>query len=114
MSGENWPMIGRIVLICLGAGLLAGTGLFAWWRRPGNVVGALQLDVLKERLSVEYTLPVDFEVARFSICRWIHADSKAELQRFIDRAGFRRRATQPQDVFEIEPRVSDLHTNIMP
>lgn len=24
MSGENWPMIGRIVLICLGAGLLAG------------------------------------------------------------------------------------------
>jgi len=48
------------------------------------VVGALQIDVLKERLNVEYTLPVDFEVARFSICRWIDADDKADLQRFIE------------------------------
>ena len=38
-----------------------------------GVVGALQIDVLKERLSVEYTLPVDFEMARFSVCRWISA-----------------------------------------
>ena len=30
-----------------------------------GVVGALQLDVLKERLAAEYTLPVDFELARF-------------------------------------------------
>ena len=49
-----------------------------------GVVGALQLDVLKERLSAEYTLPVDFEVARFSICRWIDADSRTEVQRFIE------------------------------
>ena len=49
-----------------------------------GVVGALQLDVLKERLSVEYTLPVDFEMARFSVCRWISADSKLEVERFID------------------------------
>jgi peptide chain release factor 3 len=49
-----------------------------------GVVGALQLDVLKERLSVEYSLPVDFEIARFSICRWISADSGGELERFID------------------------------
>ncbi|PSJ59039.1 peptide chain release factor 3 [Kumtagia ephedrae] len=49
-----------------------------------GVVGALQLDVLKERLNVEYTLPVDFEMSRFSICRWISADERAELQRFID------------------------------
>jgi peptide chain release factor 3 len=48
-----------------------------------GVVGALQLDVLKERLSAEYSLPVDFEIARFSVCRWITAD-KTELQRFID------------------------------
>ncbi|MGQ2907421.1 MAG: peptide chain release factor 3 [Aliihoeflea sp.] len=48
-----------------------------------GVVGALQLDVLKERLSAEYSLPVDFEIARFSVCRWIAAE-KAELQRFID------------------------------
>ena len=33
-----------------------------------GVVGALQLDVLKERLQGEYGLPVSFEMARFSIC----------------------------------------------
>ena len=48
-----------------------------------GVVGALQLDVLKVRLEVEYSLPVDFETARFSVCRWITAD-KDDLQRFID------------------------------
>jgi len=48
-----------------------------------GVVGALQLDVLKERLNVEYGLPVDFEMARFSICRWITA-GKGELERFIE------------------------------
>jgi len=49
-----------------------------------GVVGALQLDVLKERLSAEYTLPVDFEMARFTVCRWIAADDPLELQRFMD------------------------------
>ncbi|MBS9721716.1 peptide chain release factor 3 [Tianweitania sp. BSSL-BM11] len=49
-----------------------------------GVVGALQLDVLKERLSVEYTLPVDFEIARFSVCRWISADNATDLHRFIE------------------------------
>jgi peptide chain release factor 3 len=49
-----------------------------------GVVGALQLDVLKERLNIEYGLPVDFEMARFSVCRWITAASKVELERFID------------------------------
>ncbi|MGI6854008.1 peptide chain release factor 3 [Mesorhizobium sp. 1B3] len=49
-----------------------------------GVVGALQLDVLRERLSVEYGLPVDFEMARFSICRWISAADRTELSRFIE------------------------------
>ena len=48
-----------------------------------GVVGALQLDVLRERLKNEYALPVDFEVARFSVCRWIAAREPAELDRFI-------------------------------
>ena len=48
-----------------------------------GVVGALQLDVLKERLANEYGLPVDFEAARFSVCRWISGD-KGELHRFIE------------------------------
>jgi peptide chain release factor 3 len=48
-----------------------------------GVVGALQLDVLKERLSAEYGLPVSFEMARFSVCRWISADDRNDLERFI-------------------------------
>ncbi|MBB1249374.1 peptide chain release factor 3 [Rhizobium sp. G21] len=49
-----------------------------------GVVGALQLDVLKERLSAEYTLPVSFEMSRFSVCRWISAENPADLQKFLD------------------------------
>jgi len=49
-----------------------------------GVVGALQLDVLKERLAAEYSLPVDFEMSRFSVCRWIDANDRAEVQRFIE------------------------------
>jgi peptide chain release factor 3 len=49
-----------------------------------GVVGALQLDVLKERLSAEYGLPIDYEPTRFSICRWITADDQRELDKFIE------------------------------
>lgn len=48
-----------------------------------GVVGALQLDVLKERLAAEYGLPVSFEMARFSICRWISSADKNDLERFV-------------------------------
>jgi peptide chain release factor 3 len=48
-----------------------------------GVVGALQLDVLKERLDAEYTLPVDFEPCAFSICRWVTSDDKAALAKFM-------------------------------
>jgi len=50
-----------------------------------GVVGALQLDVLKERLKNEYGLPVSFEMARFNVCRWISADKEADVENFIDR-----------------------------
>jgi len=49
-----------------------------------GVVGALQLDVLKERLQAEYGLPIDYEPTRFSICRWISSDDRAELDKFVD------------------------------
>ncbi|WP_414473026.1 peptide chain release factor 3 [Microvirga sp. M2] len=49
-----------------------------------GVVGALQLDVLKERLGAEYGLPIDYEPTRFSICRWITADDQRELDKFIE------------------------------
>jgi peptide chain release factor 3 len=48
-----------------------------------GVVGALQIDVLTERLKIEYSLPVGFEMSRFSLCRWISSDDPAELNRFI-------------------------------
>jgi peptide chain release factor 3 len=46
-----------------------------------GVVGALQLDVLKDRLAAEYNLPIDFETARFQVCRWVEADD-SDLDRF--------------------------------
>src|ERR1700733_15312925 len=49
-----------------------------------GVVGALQLDVLTERLDAEYGLPVSFEQSRFEICRWVSADDRAELDRFVN------------------------------
>ncbi|WP_455482679.1 peptide chain release factor 3 [Bartonella sp. B35(2025)] len=48
-----------------------------------GVIGALQIDVLMERLKVEYSLPVSFESARFSVCRWISAEDKDELRKFV-------------------------------
>ena len=48
-----------------------------------GVVGALQIDVLAERLKQEYGLPVGFEPARFNVCRWIAADDPVELSRFV-------------------------------
>ena len=48
-----------------------------------GVVGALQLDVLVERLQAEYGLPVSFEPSRFELCRWIETDAPAELDRFV-------------------------------
>ena len=47
-----------------------------------GVVGALQLDVLKDRLMAEYKLPVDFEPARFSLARWMICDDPAEMKKF--------------------------------
>ncbi|SFG64606.1 peptide chain release factor 3 [Methylobacterium gossipiicola] len=52
-----------------------------------GVVGALQLDVLKERLQAEYGLPIDYEPTRFSICRWITADKESDLDKFIGSHG---------------------------
>jgi peptide chain release factor 3 len=49
-----------------------------------GVVGALQLDVLKERLSEEYGLPVDFEISSYTICRWISSSDTKILQGFIE------------------------------
>jgi peptide chain release factor 3 len=48
-----------------------------------GVVGPLQLDVLKVRLSDEYALPVDFEPAEFQMARWIAAEERKKFDEFI-------------------------------
>jgi peptide chain release factor 3 len=49
-----------------------------------GVVGALQLDVLVERLNAEYGLPVSFEQSRFEVCRWVTCPDRLELDKFVD------------------------------
>ena len=48
-----------------------------------GVVGALQLDVLRQRLNDEYNLPIDFETSRFDVCRWVSAANRADLDAFV-------------------------------
>jgi peptide chain release factor 3 len=49
-----------------------------------GVVGALQLDVLADRLKHEYGVPVDFETSRFDVLRWIVSDDAKAMQTFIE------------------------------
>jgi peptide chain release factor 3 len=50
-----------------------------------GVVGSLQLDVLKERMKVEYGLDIDFEISRFSVCRWVATDEPGKIDEFAAR-----------------------------
>jgi peptide chain release factor 3 len=47
-----------------------------------GVIGALQLDVLADRLQNEYGLPIAFEGAGFEVARWISGD-KAAVDAFM-------------------------------
>ena len=48
-----------------------------------GVVGALQLDVLADRLANEYGVPVSFEPSRYEVMRWISCDDRKKLDEFI-------------------------------
>jgi peptide chain release factor 3 len=48
-----------------------------------GVVGALQFDVLADRIKNEYDLPVAFESAALHTARWVESDDHAELARFL-------------------------------
>jgi peptide chain release factor 3 len=48
-----------------------------------GVVGALQLDVLRVRLADEYGLEVNWDTAEFQLARWIAADDRKILDRFV-------------------------------
>jgi peptide chain release factor 3 len=48
-----------------------------------GVVGALQLDVLANRLRVEYDLEIEFEQTNFFTARWIGSDNRKTIEKFI-------------------------------
>lgn len=48
-----------------------------------GAVGALQIDVMRERIKTEYGLEVTFESPLYQIARWIRSDNEAELKAFI-------------------------------
>jgi peptide chain release factor 3 len=48
-----------------------------------GVVGPLQLEVLQARILKEYNVPISFEQLNFEMARWVSADDKKELDRFI-------------------------------
>ncbi|MGL4395915.1 MAG: peptide chain release factor 3 [Hyphomicrobium sp.] len=50
-----------------------------------GVIGALQLDVLAERLKNEYSLPIAFEQAPCEVARWISSDDKKALETFVEK-----------------------------
>ncbi len=49
-----------------------------------GVVGALQFDVLADRIRTEYEVPVHFEETELHTARWVDADSHQDLKKFID------------------------------
>jgi peptide chain release factor 3 len=49
-----------------------------------GVVGPLQLDVLKARLSAEYGLDIDYETPEFQLARWITTDERRTLEQFVE------------------------------
>ena len=57
-------------------------------RLDGNwivgVVGALQFDVLADRIRTEYEIPVHFEQTSLYTARWLECDDAALLKRFAD------------------------------
>lgn len=49
-----------------------------------GVVGALQFDVLADRIRTEYNIPVKFEQTSLYTARWIEADDPNLVKKFID------------------------------
>lgn len=49
-----------------------------------GVVGALQFDVLADRIRTEYEIPVKFEPTSLHTARWVSADDHRVLKKFLD------------------------------
>ena len=77
-----------------------------------GVVGALQLDVLTERLNAEYGLPVSFEQSRFEICRWVSAAGSRRTRQIRQRLSLldgrrSRRRAGVHGEFGLQPALRD-------
>ncbi len=51
-----------------------------------GAVGQLQFEVLDERMKAEYGLDVIFETSPYQAARWISADTRADLEAFIEKS----------------------------
>ncbi len=51
-----------------------------------GAVGALQFDVLDERMKAEYGLEVIFEPSPYQAARWVSADARADLDAFVEKS----------------------------
>lgn len=49
-----------------------------------GVVGALQFEVMADRIKTEFNLPVMFEATQYYTARWVECEDKEELKRFQD------------------------------
>ena len=49
-----------------------------------GAVGALQFEVMADRIRTEFNIPVIFEPTQYYTARWFESDDKSQLQKFID------------------------------
>jgi peptide chain release factor 3 len=66
-----------------GAALILKTTITAEW--IVGVAGALQFEVLADRIRTEYNIPVRFESTAYQTARWVDAEDPKELKRFMDK-----------------------------
>ena len=59
-----------------------------------GAVGALQIEVMADRMSSEYGLEVLFEVPPYQVARWIAADDPKIVEAFLDK----NKATTGEDL----------------
>lgn len=49
-----------------------------------GVVGALQFEVLADRIRTEYDIPVNFQQTELYTARWVECDDPREMKKFLD------------------------------
>ena len=75
-----------------------------------GVIGALQLDVLVDRLTHEYGLDAAYDPAPCDTVRWITSDDKAAIKRFVERYRANIAKDLDGDYVYLAPSVYNLST----